>query len=114
VVGGKHMSLSKGLMMELTKNTTGVDSALPDWFVKACKELGLDDQQILFMYGYSYKDNTYGKPLNLLIEFINLLEETKLTIHDNDGNVITYHQPTLMELIISILKNYDHWEIRLK
>jgi hypothetical protein len=106
--------LSKGLMMELTKNTTGVDSALPQWFIDEAKKLGFDDQQILFMYGYSYKDNTYGKPLNLLIEFINMLEETKLTIHDKDGEVITYHQPTLMEFILSLLQHTDHWEIRLK
>ena len=108
--------LSKDDMMKLTGNDTGVDGALPeDWLHKVC-ELGFDRDDILGTYGYSYKGNPYGKPLNLPVEFLRFLDKTEIDCVDQRGEPIkTYKgKPTLLEFVMSILNSSDKWAIRLK
>jgi hypothetical protein len=109
------MTFSKEDLMKLTKNTTGVDSAIPESWLQQAEKLGFDRQDIIYSYGYSYKGNSFGKPLNLPLEFIKILGKTEIEVKNNKGELISIGTNyTLADFIQSFLTNTDKWEIRLK
>jgi hypothetical protein len=109
------MTFSKEDLIKLTENTTGVDAAIPEHWLQEVEKLGFDRHDIIYSYGYSYKGNSFGKPLNLPLEFIKLLEQTEITIKDINGKKLGIgREYTLAEFIKSFLTNTDKWEIRLK
>lgn len=108
--------VSKGTLMKLTKNCEGVDSALPEPWLEQVTRLGFDRHEILYSYGYSYKDNSWGRPISLPVAFLELLENTPLECHDQQGEIIeTYNgKPSLMDFVMSILDSSDKWKIQLR
>jgi hypothetical protein len=110
------MTFSKGDLMKLTRNDEGVDSAIPNYIVDEMKKLGFNEQDIIYAIAYSYNNNsTMGLPIILPLEFIKLLENTKIDIKDKNGELLNLGTNyTLADLIKSLLTGYDNWEIRLK
>ena len=107
--------LSKGDLMELTNNTTGVDSALPEPLVDQLQKMGLDRHDILYSYAMSYKDNSFGKLVNLSIALLELLDKTPINIIDSKGEAIDIgNNYTMMDFIKSLIQNPDYWEIKVK
>lgn len=95
--------ISKGDLMKLTGNDTNVDSALPEAWLQNVEKMGFDRHDILYSYGYSYRKSLFGKPLNLSVEFIKLLDKTPIETHYS-----------LLDFIVSYLKNPEYWEIHMK
>jgi hypothetical protein len=121
-------NLSKGDLMNLTNNDCGVDSALPEYWLQEVEKLGFNRDEILYSYGYSYKNSSFGKPLNLPLEFIKTLEDTKIEVIDDKTNqpikIYEWNKEDKIELtnkipLIDIIKsillgNIDQYEIRMK
>jgi hypothetical protein len=117
--------LTKGELMRFTGNDRAVDSALPEPWLDKVVQLGFDRHEILFSYGYSYKDNSLGRPISLPMAFILELQERRIKLLDEDGKsiirgewkdgkCIRHESCTIMELVKSLLDSTDEWEIKLK
>ena len=106
------MALNKGDMMKLTGNDRGVDSALPQpWLDKMSKEMELPYDSVMFWYAYSYKGNSYGKPIHLGEELIHKMGEVIIDIRDRDGNIVSAY--TILGIVETLLKHPDKVEIRI-
>lgn len=104
--------VSKSDLMKLTGNYDNVDIALPEPWLQKLTELGLDRRETLYSYAYSYKDNSLGKPINLPLEFIKKMENTKIQLkwpHCEDMIEIS-----IMDIAISLLENQGNLEIKMR
>jgi hypothetical protein len=109
------MAFTKGDLMKLTGNDNSVDSAIPEKLVDEMKRLGFNASDVIYAIAYSYKDNSFGIPINLSLEFIKLLENTKIEVMNNEGLMVTKEMNyTLADFMLSYLTNTDRWELRIK
>ena len=104
--------MNKGELMRLTNNNDNVDSALPEPWLQKLEQLGLDRHETLYSYAYSFKQNSRGKAINLPLEFLRLLDNTKTNVNWARGK--TTLEVSLLDIVISLLENQDTIEINAK
>jgi hypothetical protein len=99
--------MNKGRMIELLRlNNSFVDSAIPNSFFKVMSDHKISRPDFWFAWSY-LEDTVAGTPIHLGERFVNMLDESKVTLTDGI-------EVSLMDLIETIIAHPEEVKITIE